>query len=87
MDDRPSKDKFAIARGPVNRRTAAPAQRAERPPSIVLARLKARYTQHHLGTPLVQRLAADAPQAGGRAATSTALVLQAVGGTLGATAV
>ena len=86
MDDRQAKGKFAVSSGPVNRRTAAPSQKSERPASVVLSRLKARQAKHRLGPPLLQRLASGAGSTTGLPAIKSALVLQALGGTLGATA-
>ena len=86
MDDRSGKGKFAVSYGPVNRRTVAPTQKAERPASVVLSRLKARQAKHRLGTPLLQRIATRADRSTGLPAVTGALIVQTLGATLGATA-
>ena len=82
MDDRSGKGKFAVSYGPVNRRTVAPTQKAERPASVVLSRLKARQAKHRLGTPLLQRIATRADRSTGLPAVTGALIVQTLGATL-----
>lgn len=89
MNEPQGKGKFAVSKGPVNRRTVAPAQRAERPshPPAVLSRLKATHTRQRLGASLTQRFSASAKPPGAQHKTSGALIVQTVGCTLGATGI
>ena len=89
MNEPQSKGKFAVSSGPVNRRTATPAQRAERPVQApaVLSRLKAAQAKHRLGASLSQRFASGTALPGTHNRASSTLVIQAIGCTLGATGV
>lgn len=89
MNEAQDKGKFAVSNGPVNRRTATPAQRAERPARapVVLSRLKAAQAKHRLGASLHQRFASGAALPGAHPKASGTLVVQAIGCTLGATGV
>ena len=87
MNEPQGKGKFAVSSGPVNRRTATPAQRAERTnhAPVVLSRLKAAQAKHRLGASLRQRLSSEAVLPGARHKASGTLVIQAIGCTLGGT--
>lgn len=89
MNEPQGKGKYAVSSGPVNRRTATPAQRTERPAQapIVLSRLKAAQAKQRLGASLNQRFASGAAQPGVQSKASSTLVIQAIGCTLGATGV
>ncbi len=80
--------KYAVATGPVNRRTATVAPTAQ--PAVaqsVVQRLRAAQAKQRLGAPLAQRVAATAqPASAGQLPTATAIV-QAIGGTVCATGV
>lgn len=86
MNDLKNSKNYAVAKGPVNRRTtpvkaAPPAQVA---PSV-RARILIAKSRHRLGAPLSQRLNGAAHTAAlGHRPTPTAIV-QAIGGTIGAT--
>lgn len=86
MNDPKNSKNYAIAKGPVNRRTtqvkaAPPAQVA---PSV-RARILIAKSRHRLGTPLSQRLNGATHTATlGHRPTPTAII-QAIGGTIGAT--
>lgn len=86
MNDPKNSKNYAIAKGPVNRRTA-PVQAAppERVAPSVRARILIAKSRHRLGTPLSQRLNGAAHTAAlGQRPTPTAIA-QAIGATLGAT--
>lgn len=87
MNEPQGKGKFAVSSGPVNRRTATPAQRAERTnhAPVVLSRLKAAQAKHRLGASLRQRLSSGAMLPGVQHKASGTLVIQAIGCTLGTT--
>ena len=79
---------FAIAKGPVNRRTAAP--RPEPYPDVpeaVKARLQQKALRHRLGTPLAQQIAASSPRNTAAVPVRTTHILQAVGASTGAVGV
>ena len=84
MNDPQGKGKFAVSSGPVNRRTANPAQRSapKTHAPVVLDRLKATQAKHRLGSGLVQRLAISA--SGARAPTHAriSLIVQSMGCTV-----
>lgn len=89
MNEPQDKGKFAVSNGPVNRRTATPAQRAERPAQapVVLSRLKAAQAKHRLGASLSHRFTSGTALPGAQQRASGTLVVQAIGCTLGATGV
>ena len=85
MNDPQGKGKFAVSNGPVNRRTAIPAQRAtpKAQAPVVLNRLKATQAKHRLGATLAQRLVTGI--AGARstpAQARTGLIAQCMGCTV-----
>ena len=84
MNDTQGKGKFAVSSGPVNRRTATPAQRASPQPQApaALNRLKAAQAKHRLGSALAQRLASG--MSGGRtpARARISLIAQSMGCTV-----
>ncbi len=84
MNDPQGKGKFAVSSGPVNRRTATPAQRSapKIQAPVVLNRLKAAQAKHRLGSGLAQRLVTNA--SGGRtpARARMSLILQSIGCTV-----
>lgn len=88
MNDLKKNKNYAVARGPVNRRTAAVAPEAK--PLVaqaVLQRVSMAHAKRRLGTPLSHRLAASADSATrGKLPTATAIV-QAIGGTVCATGI
>jgi hypothetical protein len=90
MNDPQPKGNFAVSSAPVNRRTAKAAQRTEttavRPPQV-LTRIKVAQVKNRLGPPLSQFFAPGAALTPLLRATSQSLVVQTIGGTLGATAV
>lgn len=83
MSDLKKSKNYAVANGPVNRRTSAAAPEAK--PVVaqaVLQRVSAAHAKRRLGTPLSQRLSASADAAAhGKLPTATAIV-QAIGGTV-----
>lgn len=83
MNDLKKSKNYAVAKGPVNRRTAAAAPEAK--PVVaqaVLQRVSMAHAKRRLGTPLLQRLTASADEAShGKLPTVTAIV-QATGGTV-----
>lgn len=84
MNDPQGKGKFAVSSGPVNRRTATPAQRST-PTSqapVVLSRLKAAQAKHRLGSGLAQRLAAGASGERTPARARMSLIAQSMGCTV-----
>ncbi len=89
MNERQGKGKFAVSSGPVNRRTATHAQREAQPrhSPVALSRLKAARAKQRLGASLQQRFSSGSAWSGAHTLASGTLVLQAVGCTLGATAV
>ena len=84
MNDPQGKGKFAVSSGPVNRRTATPAQRSapKTQAPVVLNRLKAAQAKHRLGAGLAQRLVLGA--SGGRtpARARMSLIVQSMGCTV-----
>lgn len=89
MNEPQGKGKFAVSNGPVNRRTAAAAQRAEQPHQapVVLSRLKAAQAKHRLGASLAQRFSSGAAMPGSQHKANGTLVVQAIGCTLGVTGI
>ena len=89
MNEPQAKGKFAVSNGPVNRRTATPAQRAEPPRQapIVVSRLRAAQAKQRLGASLQQRFSSGSVSSGAQSRASGTLVVKAIGCTLGATAV
>lgn len=83
MNDLKKSKNYAVAKGPVNRRTMAATP--ETKPVVaraVLQRVSAAHAKRRLGTPLSQRLSASASvEAQGKLPTATAIV-QAIGGTI-----
>ena len=83
MNDLKKSKNYAVAKGPVNRRTIAPAPDAK--PVVaqaVLQRITTAHAKRRLGTPLLQRLSASAGTAAhGKLPTATAIV-QAIAGTV-----
>ncbi|MES2585069.1 MAG: hypothetical protein V4627_20260 [Pseudomonadota bacterium] len=83
MNDLKKSKNYAVAKGPVNRRTSASAPEAK--PVVaqaVLQRVSMAHAKRRLGTPLSQRLTASADAAShGKLPTATAIV-QAIGGTV-----
>jgi hypothetical protein len=86
MNDPKHNKNYAMAKGPVNRRTTAPpAEPKPREAPSVRARIHIAKAKHRLGTPLSQRLTALNQSAiHGKHPTPTAIV-QVIGGTVGAT--
>ena len=84
MNDPQGKGKFAVSSGPVNRRTATPAQRAAPKTQVpaVLNRLKAAQAKHRLGSGLAQRLASGATGARTPARARISLIVQSMGCTV-----
>ena len=86
MNDQKKSKNYAVATGPVNRRTTAVAPAAK--PVVaqaVLRRVSMAHAKRRLGTPLSQRMGASTqPAAKGALPTATAIV-QAIGGTICAT--
>ena len=84
MNDLKKSKNYAVAKGPVNRRTSAATPEAK--PVVaqaVLQRVSMAHAKRRLGTPLSQRLTASADvEAHGKLPTATAIV-QAIGGTVG----
>lgn len=88
MNDLKKSKNYAVAKGPVNRRTSAP-EPGTKPvvAQAVLQRISAAHAKRRLGTPLSQRLAAAPdPAVGGKLPSATTIV-QAIGGTICATGV
>lgn len=83
MNDLKKSKNYAVAKGPVNRRTSAAAPEAKPVVSqAVLQRVSMAHAKRRLGTPLSQRLMASADAAAhGKHPTATAIV-QAIGGTV-----
>ena len=83
MNDLKKSKNYAVAKGPVNRRTSAATPEAK--PVVaqaVLQRVSMAHAKRRLGTPLSQRLMASADAAAhGKHPTATAIV-QAIGGTV-----
>lgn len=83
MNDLKKSKNYAVAKGPVNRRTSAATP--EPKPAVaqaVLQRVSMAHAKRRLGTPLSQRLMASADAAAyGKHPTATAIV-QAIGGTV-----
>ena len=83
MNDLKKSKNYAVAKGPVNRRTIAPAPEAK--PVVaqaVLQRITTAHAKRRLGTPLLQRLSVSAGTAAhGKLPTATAIV-QAIAGTV-----
>jgi hypothetical protein len=83
MNDLKKSKNYAVAKGPVNRRTSATAPEAK--PVVaqaVLQRVSMAHAKRRLGTPLSQRLTASADAAShGKLPTATAIV-QAIAGTV-----
>ncbi len=83
MNDLKKSKNYAVAKGPVNRRTRVTAPEAK--PVVaqaVLQRISTAHAKRRLGTPLSQRLSASADAAAhGKLPTATAIV-QAIGGTI-----
>ena len=82
MNEPKTKGKFAVANGPVNRRTATPGPRTAdaKASPLALSRLRAMQAKHQLGAPLSQRLNND-----GNRATSplrAKVIAQSIGGTI-----
>jgi len=83
MNDLKKSKNYAVAKGPVNRRTSAAIPEPKRVVAqAVLQRISSAHAKRRLGTPLSQRLEASADAAGhGKLPTGTAIV-QAIGGTI-----
>ena len=83
MNDLKKSKNYAVAKGPVNRRTIAPTPEAK--PVVaqaVLQRISTAHAKRRLGTPLLQRLSASADTAAhGKLPTATSIV-QAIVGTV-----
>jgi len=87
MTEPKNKEKFAVASGPINRRTATAAQRGpvqNAPSPVALARIQAAHTKHRLGASLVARLTSAAAQHPREGKTTGIRVAQALCGTVGA---
>lgn len=86
MNDPQPNKRYAIAQGPVNQRTtlARPARQEQAAPSVK-ARVAAAKARHRLGAPLSQQLSAAGLGAAQRRPPTPAVVIQAIGCTVGAT--
>ena len=84
MNQPESKGKFAVSNGPVNRRTAAPAQRAAKPNTapVVVSRLRAAQAKHRLGAPLAQRLAGGSTSGSAGRPIRASVIAQSIGCTV-----
>lgn len=79
---------FAIAKGPVNRRTAPPLSEPKpNLPAAVKARLQHKALRHRLGTPLAQQVATSTQPNATEKPLRTTHILQAVGASAGAVGV
>jgi hypothetical protein len=82
MNDLKKSKNYAVAKGPVNRRTAAAAPVAKPVAAqVVLQRISMAHAKRRLGSPLSQRVAASTQAVAAGALPGTAAIAQAVVGT------
>ncbi|MES2950726.1 MAG: hypothetical protein V4858_19505 [Pseudomonadota bacterium] len=86
MNDLKKSKNYAVAKGPVNRRTVVAAPVAKPPVAkAVIERVNMAHAKRRLGTPLSHRLTASAGSAHQAKLPTATAILQAIGGTISAT--